>query len=216
MEKPPNVVNSKSERIDTITTTSGSPINLANSAGISFMDGLFTACGGVFSQVEPRTATGDIAGPQELTNANNAKGTLYRVGNTAILGGTSRLEAHGNFTCTTGRDLEIKYMLGNHLLGTTGVMSMARNHNSTGWHLKLIWVVRAVGPEGTAILSTTGFMTWLEKNGAEAEHYDLNHINNTTYETTLTETFSIVAEWSNGAQVTDSITLENCIINKLF
>ncbi len=216
MSKPANVVNNKKSRIDEIETTSGAPINISNAAGISFMGGLFTACGGVFSQVEPKSATGDIAGEQEITNTNNAMGTLYRVANTAIKGGTSRIEAHGNFTSATGRDLKLTWKLGNHILGTTGVMNMSRNHNSTGWHVKLIMCVRELGDEGTAILSTTGFMQWLEKTGAETEQYDLNSINNTTYETTQTETFSLVAEWSNGSDASDVITLENCIINKLF
>jgi hypothetical protein len=164
--------------------------------------------------LNPKSATGDVSGEQELTNAQDAKGTLYRVANTAQKGGTSRLEAHGNFTCATGRDLKLTWKMGEHILGTTGFM--ARNHVSTGWHSKLIWVVRELGAEGTAILSTTGFMQWLEKNGAETEQYDLNSINDTTYETTLTETFSLVAEWQGGSNAGDTITLENCIISKLF
>jgi hypothetical protein len=216
MSHPPSIIRENTERIDNIITTDGSALELTNSAGITLYNNMFAVGGGVFCQIQTGQATGDILGEQELTNVTNARGTLYRVANTAQIGGCSRLDAHGNFTCASGKTLKITWKLGNNILGTTEEMNMTKNYNNMGWHLQLIWVVRALGDAGTASLSTTGYMTWLNKQLGESEEYDLNAINNTTYDTTSTQTFNLVAEWSSGTTASDIITLENCVITKLF
>ena len=216
MSKPPNQKRKVVLRVDEIETEDGGALNLGNASRIDFLN-TYSVSGGVYSQVESQTRTGVILETeQELLNTNNCLGAITRVANTSRVGGTVRIVAHGNFTSFTGRDLEIKWKLGNDVLGTTGVMGIDKNYDSEGWYLDLILVVRAIGDVGVASISTSGSLSWLKKQMGGSEQYSLNNINDTTYETETNKDFGLTATWSNGATILDTITLTNCIITRLF
>ena len=94
-------------RVDEIKTREGEAFKLNNTSSV--------ICG-LFSQVEKKTAVGNINDVQQLLNTNNCLGSITRLGGTSKVGGAIKISAHGDFVAKSGNELSIIFRLGDIIL----------------------------------------------------------------------------------------------------
>ena len=167
---------------------------------------------GLFAQTAAGAAV--VNTTTETTLVNGGVGTLsvpaggFRVGDSfaAILGGT--LSANNNETLT------IRLKSNGVILASTGtvVMSGATNRK---WILSATFIIRSIGSAGAAAIYTAGFFEYLKNASSNLEFFNATSLNNTTFDTTITNTLNITAQWGT-ASTGNSITTQNFNLYKIY
>lgn len=212
----------------TINTMTGLTVNGNFSATTIYGDGSNitglptpTTSGGLYAQ------TGDgltiTATTIETTLIGGGVGTLTIPANTSIPGDSYHLNISGAMTGDTAiGNVNIRLKL---KFGTTVIVSrlfqVSNSLNNGWWALDLNMTVRSIGLPTIASISTNGFFDAgnITDGYAPTDMTDisLRNINNTTFDTTISNTFNITAEWiTPTVGVTKKIYSTNFVLTKTY
>jgi hypothetical protein len=168
---------------------------------------------GLFAQITDSVPiTGTIV---ESTLIGVGLGTLSVPANAFSIGDSFTAFLDGKISCVGTATLHIKVKtLAGVLLADTGIIAMdaATIHN---WKLDIQFTIRALGTTGIASISSGGLFGYIKNSGNNYEGYVLSTVNNTTFDTTISNTLLITAQW-NTNNAGNSIFSRNFTLTKIY
>ena len=162
--------------------------------------------GGLFAQTATQTATGT----GEQTLITTGVGSLTVPANTFKVGDSFMLKMSGEKTNSNTNTINIRLKSGSTTLASTGTITLP-SLSSAPWELTSEFTVRAIGGATVASLSTGGKFVYTDVNNYEGASFSV--INNTTFNTTISNTLNITADQSTAGNTT---TCTNLILTKIY
>ena len=121
----------------------------------------------------------------------------------------------GHMSCVGTATLQIRIKTSTGiLLSDTGVIAMEAATNKH-WKLDVNFTIRNLGAASTGSIASGGLFSYTKNSGFNFEGVNFSIINNTTFDTTITNTLLITAEW-NTNNTGNSIYSETFILNKIY
>jgi hypothetical protein len=120
----------------------------------------------------------------------------------------------GHISAVNNHTLTIRIKAGSVVFATTGAITMA---GTTGkhWKLEMFFTVRTIGAAGVASIATGGAFMYTKNASTNFEGINFSTENTTTFDTTISNTLSITAQWGT-ANAGDSIYSEIFTLNKTY
>lgn len=149
---------------------------------------------GLFTQ----TANGPTvtATTTESTIIGTGIGSLTIPANAFQVGDSFRVDVMGHISAKNNDTVRIRVKAGSILLGDTGVVTMP-NITNKHFDMSLNFTIRSLGAAGVASIASGGQFTY-SKNASNAfEGSDFSLVNNTTFDTTISNTLNITVQWSS-------------------
>ena len=148
----------------------------------------------LFAQTGNSTAI--TATTTELTLIGGGVGTLTVPANGFQVGDSFRLDMGGVMSAQNNNTITIRLKSGSVSLGSSGALTMPSMTNQV-WYLTTTFTIRAIGAAGVAsIVSLSQFHVLKAASGTQ-EGFAWNTVNSTTFDTTISNTLSITAQWSS-------------------
>jgi hypothetical protein len=180
---------------------------VAGTAGTSGTSSGPTTSYGLFAQTADSTPV--TATTVETTIVGPGVGGLSVPANGFSIGDSFTCLLDGQMSCTSSSTVHIRVKtLSGALLADTGIIDLAAATNKA-WIMNLYFTIRTLGGAGTASLSSGGLFSYIRNGGTQFEGYNLSTVNTTTFDTTISNTLVITAQW-------DSNSVDNSIISRNF
>lgn len=192
--------------INTITSTIFTIIN--NTEG----NAVWIFSSGLFSQIED-SAT--ISGTTVETSIIGVGiGSLTIPMNNFIQGNSYTLKMGGIISCGNNETIQFRIKSGSAVLGDTGLVVLP-TITSRFWELELDFTIRNIGEPTEASIVMNGQLVYIRNEGTQYEGQGFDLINNTTFDTTISNTLEITVEWgSNSGE--NSIYSTSLVLFKIF
>jgi hypothetical protein len=167
---------------------------------------------GLFTQLaNSPVITGTTA---ELTLIDGGLGSLSVPANGFSVGDTFRGDFGGLLSAKNGDTIRIRIKTGSIILADSGAQTMPSSTNAV-WSLSMNFTIRAIGSAGVAsVVTFANFLTIKQANGT-TEGFGFNTVNNTTFDTTISNTLDVTAEFSSTSPL-NSIYSDIFILNKIY
>jgi hypothetical protein len=168
---------------------------------------------GLFAQTADSTpVTGTIV---ETTIIGTGVGGLTVPANGFSIGDSFQASLDGILSCvgTATLHIHVKTLAG-VILADTGIIAMDAT-TSKSWLLNLYFTIRNIGATTVASISSGGLFSYIKNAGTNFEGYVLSNINNTTFNTTISNTLIVTAQW-NTTNAGNSIVTRNFTLTKIF
>jgi hypothetical protein len=151
----------------------------------------------------------------EGTLLDGGLGTLTIPANGFKIGDSFSAVLIGHLSCVGTATLEIRIKTASGiLLADTGVMAMSATTNKH-WKLDVDFTVRQIGIATVASIASGGLFAYTKNAGLNFEGVNFSIINNTTFDTTISNTLVITAQW-NTNNAGNSIYSEIFTLNKTY
>lgn len=151
----------------------------------------------------------------ETTIIGAGVGTLSVPANAFSIGDSFTCALDGLVTCGASANLRIRVRtLTGILLADTGLIDMSAATDKP-WIMNLYFTIRTLGGPTVASISSGGLFSYVRNGGTQFEGYVLSTVNNTTFDTTVSNTLLITAEWDTNV-VGNSITSRNFTLTKIY
>jgi hypothetical protein len=162
------------------------------------------------SSSTPVTAT-DVEG----NLLDGGLGTLTIPANGFKVGDSFSAVLIGHLSCVGTATLHIRIKTASGiLLADTGVMAMSAATDKH-WKLDVDFTVRQLGVATVASIASGGLFAYTKNSGLNFEGVNFSIINNTTFDTTISNTLVITAQW-NTNNAGNSIYSEIFTLNKTY
>jgi hypothetical protein len=166
----------------------------------------------LFSQTG--TSTNITATTAETSLIDGGVGTLTVPANAFSIGDSFTAVMSGLISAANGETLRVRVKAGSIILLDSGVISLSAISNDV-YTLDIAFTIRQIGAATTATLASIGTFTYHKSSNGNVEGFSFSTINNTTFDTTISNTLDITAQWgSNNA--TNSIFSEIFTLNKTY
>jgi hypothetical protein len=167
---------------------------------------------GLFAQTSDSLS---VSGVLEQSIIGSGVGTLTVPANSFQVGDSFQASLDGLLSCVGSATLHIHVKtLGGVILADTGIIAMDTT-TAKSWLLTLYFTIRNVGVNTVASISSGGLFSYIKNAGTNFEGYVLSTINNTTFDTTISNTLVITAQW-NTANVINQIQSRNFTLTKIY
>ena len=172
----------------------------------NLLNGLYTQT----SSSTPVTATA-----VEGSLLDGGLGTLTIPANGFQVGDSFNGSLIGHLSCVGTATLQVRIKTASGiLLADTGAMTMNAATNKH-WKLDFNFTIRQLGAATVASIASGGLFSYTKNSGLNFEGVNFSIINNTTFDTTISNTLYITAEW-NTNNSGNSIYSETFILNKIY
>jgi len=153
-----------------------------------------TVAYGLFAQ----TANSPVltATTSELTLIDGGVGSLTVPENGFSVGDSFRVEMGGVMSAHNNDTIRIRLKAGAVDLGDSGALTLPQIANQV-WVLSVTFTVRAIGGTGTASIVSLAQFHILKKASGTQQGFAWNTINSTTFDTTISNTLNITAQFSS-------------------
>jgi hypothetical protein len=141
-------------------------------------------------------------------------GTLSVPANAFQVGDSFHLKVSGLMSSRNNDDLTITVRSNGVILATTGFINLPQTTNKV-WELEVDFTIRSIGGAGLANINTNGQFIYNKDAALSVEGIGFNSINNTTFDTTITNTLELDAQWAQ-ANPQNSIYSSNCTLFKSY
>jgi hypothetical protein len=167
---------------------------------------------GLFAQTANSTA---ITGTNvETTLTNGGVGTLSVPANGFSVGDSFRAVVAGVLSAANNQTIRIRVKTGSVLLLDSGVQPITNITNDV-YSMNIDFTIRALGAAGVASIVSLGTFHYNKTVNAVVQGFAFNVVNNTTFDTTISNTLNITVQWgSNNAG--NSIFSDIFILNKIY
>jgi len=167
---------------------------------------------GLFAQTANSTP---ITGTTETTLIDGGVGTLTVPANGFQVGDSFKADMSGIMDATNNETLIIKVMGGPIVLLDSGLQTLGSSIINDVWNLSVDFTIRALGGPGVAEIAASGKFTYLKTNNGNLEGFAFSTINNTTFDTTISNVLDITATWGSTDPI-NSIYSETFILTKIY
>lgn len=139
----------------------------------------------------------------ETSLLDGGVGTLSVPANGFSVGDAFHAIATGHLSAVNNHTLRIRIKTGTISLADTGLITMS-GATDKHWKLEIYFSINQVGAAGVAYISTGGTFMYTKDANISFEGANFSTENNTTFDTTISNTLSITAQWGT-ANTGDSI-----------
>lgn len=167
---------------------------------------------GLFAQTAnsiPITAT-----TTEGTLIDGGVGSLVVPANGFTVGDSFLAHMSGIISAKNNDTLRVRVKAGAIVLGDTGAITMPGATNKH-WDLIIQFTIRQIGGAGVASIIVSGQLTYSKDASNAFEGADFSTVNNTTFNTTVSNTLDVTAQWSSNDPI-NNIYTEFFILNKIY
>jgi len=183
--------------------------------GIQGVKGDTGAAGTIGFFAQTSNSTPVTATTAETTIIGTGVGGLTVPANGFSIGDSFQASLDGIISCVGTATLRIQAKtLAGVLLADTGIIAMDAATAKT-WLLTLYFTIRNIGGATVASISSGGLFSYIKNSGTNFEGYVLSTINNTTFDTTISNTLIITAQW-NTTNAGNSILSRNFTLAKIY
>jgi hypothetical protein len=109
----------------------------------------------------------------------------------------------------------IRMRTGSTILLDSGVQSLGSSVVDDVWSLNVDFTIRQVGTTTVASIVSLGSFHYTKTNNASVQGFGFNVLNNTTFDTTISNTLNVTAEWG-AASTGNNIYSDIFILNKTY
>ena len=173
----------------------------------------FTIIGGLFAQTASSTPITDT--DVETTLIDGGVGGLSVPANFFKVGDSFKAEMSGVMNALNNEDIIIRVKSGSVVLLDSGLQDLGSSVINDVWTLSIYFTIRQIGAAGVAEISASGRFTYLKTSNASLQGFGFTTVNNTTFDTTISNTLDITAEWAT-ADLGNSIYSETFILTKIY
>lgn len=167
---------------------------------------------GLFAQTANSTTI--TATTSELTLIDGGVGTLTVPANGFTVGDSFRLDMGGVMSAHNNDTIRIRLKAGAVDLGDSGPLTMPQINNQV-WMLSVTFTIRAIGAAGVASIVSLAQFHILKKASGTQQGFAWNTVNSTTFNTTISNTLNITAQWSS-TNANNSIYSDIFTLNKTY
>jgi len=150
----------------------------------------------------------------ESTLINGGVGTLTVPANGFSVGDSFRADFGGVMSAKNNDTIRVRVKSGSVTLSDTGALTMPGIIDQV-WLLSINFTVRSIGGTGVASIVTLGNLHILKLAGGTQEGYGFNTVNNTTFDTTISNTLDVTAEFSS-TSAQNKIYSDIFVLNKIY
>jgi hypothetical protein len=179
---------------------------------VSTITSIFPFNYGLFNQTGssiPITNTTD-----ELSLLDGGIGSLTIGANGFKKGDAFHVILTGEISAINNNTLQIRIKSNSVVLADTGVIIMTGATNKD-WEMEVYFSINEIGAASTASISTGGSFNYIQNAATTIEGTIFSTNNNTTFDTTISNTLEITAQWGT-ANSGNSIYSQICTLNKTF
>lgn len=133
----------------------------------------------------------------ESSIINGGVGTLSVPANGFSVGDSFRVIGSGIINAANNQTIRIKIKTGSIVLLDSGVQSLSNSVINDVWSLNIDFTIRQIGIAGVASLASLGTFHYTKTSNSSLQGFAFNQINNTTFDTTITNTLDVTVEWGS-------------------
>jgi hypothetical protein len=167
---------------------------------------------GLFAQTANSTII--TATTSELTLIDGGVGTLSVPANGFQVGDSFRVEMGGVMSAQNNNTIRIRLKSGSINLGDSGPLTMPSITNQV-FMLSVTFTIRAIGAAGVASIVSLAQFHILKLASGTQQGFAWNTVNSTTFDTTISNTLNITAQWSSN-NANNSIYSDIFVLNKTY
>jgi len=158
---------------------------------------------GLYAQTAPSTI---VTGTTPQTLINGGVGSMTVPANGFQIGDSFVGYFAGKMSSVNNAVLEIHVVADGDTLADTGLMTLFATTNKD-WEMFINFTIRTIGPAGVASIATSGRFSYNRNSGTQPESIGFFNLNNTTFDTTISNTLNVTAKWDTSSP-TDKIQTE--------
>ena len=174
--------------------------------------GLISYDGGIYAQTGNSAI---ITGITESTLINGGVGTLTVPANTFQAGDSFRAVFGGVMNAANNQTIRIRVKAGAITLLDSGVQSLTNSIINDIFSLNIDFTIRQIGGAGVASIVSLGSFHYIKTSNATTQGFAFNVVNNTTFNTTISNTLNVTVEWGS-ANAGNSIYSDIFVLNKTY
>jgi len=167
---------------------------------------------GLFAQTANSTTITTTT--DELTLIDGGVGSLIVPANGFVVGDSFRVEMGGLMSAHNNDTIRIRLKSGAVSLGDSGPLTMPQISNQV-WMLNVTFTIRAIGASGVASIVSLAQFHILKAASGTQQGFAWNTVNNTTFDTTISNTLNVTAQWSSN-NANNSIYSDIFVLNKTY
>ena len=168
--------------------------------------------GGLFAQTADSVPITNTT--VETSIINGGVGSLSVPANAFQVGDSFRIVVAGVLNVANNQTIRIRVKAGAVVLLDSGAQSISNITNDI-FSLNVDFTIRALGTAGTASIVSLGTFHYVKTSNGATEGFAFNIVNNTTFDTTISNTLDITIEWG-AADLGNNIYSDVCILNKTY
>jgi len=169
--------------------------------------------GGLFAQTANSTIITNTT--VETSLINGGVGTLTVPANGFSVGDSFRAVFGGMMNANNNQTIRIRVRAGSVLLLDSGLQNLGSSVINDVWSLNIDFTIRQLGTAGVASIVALGSFHYTKTNNASVQGFGFNAVNNTTFDTTISNTLDVTAQWG-AASTGNNIYSDIFILNKTY
>ena len=194
----------------------GAGVTAADSGGetvVTIPGAPATVSYGLFAQTANSTLITNTTAESSLINGG--VGTLTIPANGFQVGDSFRAVFGGVMNANNNQNITIRVKAGSIVLLDSGLQNLGSNVINDIWSLNIDFTIRAIGAAGVASIVTLGAFHYTKTNNASVQGFAFNTVNNTTFDTTISNVLNVTAQWG-AASTGNNIYSDIFILNKIY
>jgi hypothetical protein len=168
---------------------------------------------GLFAQTANSTLITNTTAESSLINGG--VGTLTIPANGFSVGDSFRAVFGGVMNANNNQTIRIRVKAGSIVLLDSGAQNLGSSVINDVWSLNIDFTIRAIGAAGVASIVSLGSFHYTKTNNASVQGFGFNTVNNTTFDTTVSNALNVTAQWGN-ASSGNNIYSDIFILNKIY
>jgi hypothetical protein len=168
---------------------------------------------GLFSQTANSTIITNTTVESSLINGG--VGSLTVPANGFKVGDSFRAVFGGVMNANNNQTIRIRVKAGAVILLDSLAQNLGSSVINDVWSLNIDFTIRAIGSAGVASIVSLGSFHYTKTNNASVQGFGFNVVNNTTFDTTISTTLDVTAEWG-AASAGNNIYSDIFILNKIY
>lgn len=168
--------------------------------------------GGLFAQTSTSPVVTNTT--SELSIVDGGVGVLTVPANAFKVGDSFTVLMGGHLSSANNNTLHIRIKAGSILLCDTGILTLPTTTNKN-FSLTIQFTIRAIGGAGTGKIHSYGSFFYNKDSGSQIEGTIFSVTNDTTFDTTISNTLDITAQWGS-ASTDNSIYSDSFVLNKVY
>ena len=143
-------------------------------------------------------------------------GSLEVPANGFQVGDAFHAKMAGKINIANGHTLDIQFKANGNTLVDTGAISMAKSTDGQNWALDITFIIQNTGSAGTASILSSGELTVRKDASGEVVTEIFSFINNSTFDTTISNTLSVEAILGASCIASENIYSELFTLHKIY
>jgi hypothetical protein len=168
---------------------------------------------GLFAQTANSTIITNTTVESSLINGG--VGTLTVPANGFSVGDSFRAVFGGVMNADNNQTIRIRMRTGSVLLLDSGLQNLGSAVINDVWSLNVDFTIRQLGAAGVASIVALGGFHYTKTNNASVQGFGFNVVNNTTFDTTVSNVLDVTAQWGS-ASTGNNIYSDIFILNKTY